>query len=108
MDARTNHCDHRLPMPNKVPLRAEALIVLAELESIDGSIALLEGALREAESSPVLQADIQIRLASAIRFREGFRQGSPTRRRMRSSSQSVSTMTRSTCEHSPSWRISAR
>ena len=54
------------------PLRAEALIVLAELESIDGSIALLEEALLEAESSPVLQADIQIRLASAIRFREGF------------------------------------
>ena len=54
------------------PLRAEALIVLAELESIDGSIALLEEALLEAESSPLLQADIQIRLASAIRFREGF------------------------------------
>ena len=54
------------------PLRAEALIVLAELESIDGSIALLEDALLEAESSPLLQADIQIRLASAIRFREGF------------------------------------
>ena len=54
------------------PLRAEALIVLAELESIDGSIALLEEALLEAESSPLLQVDIQIRLASAIRFREGF------------------------------------
>jgi len=53
-------------------VRAEALIVLAELESIDGSIGLLEEALLEAESSPVLQADIQIRLASAIRFREGF------------------------------------
>jgi DNA-binding CsgD family transcriptional regulator len=53
-------------------LRAEALVVLAELESIDDSIAVLEGALRDAESSPVLQADIQIRLASAIRFREGF------------------------------------
>jgi DNA-binding CsgD family transcriptional regulator/DNA polymerase III delta prime subunit len=53
-------------------LRAEALIVLADLESIDDSIAVLEDALREAESSPVLQADIQIRLASAIRFREGF------------------------------------
>jgi DNA-binding CsgD family transcriptional regulator len=53
-------------------LRAKALIVLADLESIDGSIALLEDALREARSSPVLQADIQIRLASAIRFREGF------------------------------------
>ncbi len=53
-------------------LRAEALIVLAELESIDGSIALLQEALLEAESSLVLQAEIQIRLASAVRFREGF------------------------------------
>ena len=56
----------------KGALRAEALILLADLESIDGSIALLEDALQEAESSPVLQADIQIRIASAIRFREGF------------------------------------
>jgi DNA-binding CsgD family transcriptional regulator len=53
-------------------LRAEALIVLADLESIGGSIALLEDALLEAELSPALQADIQIRLASAIRFRDGF------------------------------------
>jgi DNA-binding CsgD family transcriptional regulator len=53
-------------------LRAEALIVLADFESIDGSIVVLEDALREAESSPVLRADIQIRLASAVRFREGF------------------------------------
>jgi DNA-binding CsgD family transcriptional regulator len=53
-------------------LRAESLIVLADLESTDGSIAVLEEALREAESSPLLQADIQIRMASAIRFREGF------------------------------------
>ena len=54
------------------PLRGEALIVLADLGSIDGSIALLEEALLEAKSSPLLQVDIQIRLASAIRFREGF------------------------------------
>jgi DNA-binding CsgD family transcriptional regulator len=53
-------------------LRAEALVVLADLESIDRSIALLEEALREADSSLLLQADIQIRLASAIRFRDGF------------------------------------
>jgi DNA-binding CsgD family transcriptional regulator len=56
----------------KGALRAEALIVLADLEPIDGSITVLEDALRDAESSPVLQADIQIRLASALRFREGF------------------------------------
>ena len=53
-------------------LRAEGLIVLADLESIGGSIGLLEEALLEAESSPLLQADIQIRFASAIRFRDGF------------------------------------
>ena len=56
----------------KGPLRAEALTVLADLESIEGSIGVLEEALREAEASPVLQADIQIRLANATRFREGF------------------------------------
>ena len=53
-------------------LRAEALVVLADLATIGGSIAVLEDALEEARSSPVLQADIQIRLASAIRFRDGF------------------------------------
>jgi DNA-binding CsgD family transcriptional regulator len=53
-------------------LRAESLVLLAEFEPIDGSIALLEEAFREAESSPVLRTDIEIRLASAIRFREGF------------------------------------
>jgi DNA-binding CsgD family transcriptional regulator len=52
--------------------RAEALVLLADLETINGSIALLERALGDAASSPVLQAEIQIRLASAIRFREGF------------------------------------
>ena len=52
-------------------VRAEWLILLADFEPIDGSIALLEEAFREAESSPVLRADIEIRLASAIRFREG-------------------------------------
>jgi DNA-binding CsgD family transcriptional regulator len=62
----------RLAKAQRGARRAEALIVLADLESIDGSIALLEDALREAESTPVLQAEIQIRLASAIRFREGF------------------------------------
>jgi len=56
----------------KGALRAESLVVLANLESIGDSIGLLEEALREAESSAGLQADIQIRLASAIRFREGF------------------------------------
>ncbi len=54
------------------PLRVQALIVLADLESVDAAIGLLEDALAEAESTPELQAAVQIRLASAIRFREGF------------------------------------
>jgi DNA-binding CsgD family transcriptional regulator len=53
-------------------LRAEALVVLSDHESIGGSIPVLEEALLEARSSPRLQADIQIRLASATRFRDGF------------------------------------
>jgi len=53
-------------------LRAEALIVLADLETVDGSISVLEEALVEAGTSPVLQAIIQIRIASAMRFRAGF------------------------------------
>ena len=62
----------QLAEAEKGALRAEALVVLAGLESIGGSIALLEDALREAESSPVLRADIQVRLAPAIRFRDGY------------------------------------
>jgi DNA-binding CsgD family transcriptional regulator len=52
--------------------RAEALILLAELEGIDRAGALLEEALQETASSPALQADIQCRLAWARRFRTGF------------------------------------
>ena len=52
--------------------RAEALVLLAELESVDDSIALLEEALRAAASSPALQSDIHCRLAWSTRFRKGF------------------------------------
>ena len=53
-------------------LRAEVLILLAELESVDRAIPLLEEALREASSRPALQSVIQCRLAWVTRFREGY------------------------------------
>ena len=54
------------------PLRAEALVLLAELESVDRAVALLEEALREAASRPALQSVIHSRLAWAARFKKGF------------------------------------
>src|SRR6266536_1282287 len=53
------------------PLRAEALVVLAELEGLGRAVALLEEALREASSRP-LQARIHCQLAWAARFKKGF------------------------------------
>ncbi len=53
------------------PLRAEALLLLAELEGLDPAVVLLEEAVREATSRPPLQALIQCRLAWAARFK-GF------------------------------------
>lgn len=53
-------------------MRAEALILLAELESADRAIALLEEALGEASSRPGLQSVIHCRLAWATRFRKGY------------------------------------
>jgi DNA-binding CsgD family transcriptional regulator len=53
------------------PWRAEALILLAELESVDRASDLLEEALREAAARPALQAMIHCRLAWATRFRDG-------------------------------------
>jgi DNA-binding CsgD family transcriptional regulator len=54
------------------PLRAEALVVLAELEGLHRGVALLEEALQEASSRPELQAAIHCKLAFATRFRSGF------------------------------------
>ncbi len=54
------------------PLRAEALVVLAELEGLGRAVALLEEALREASSRPALQARIHCQLAWAARFKKGF------------------------------------
>jgi DNA-binding CsgD family transcriptional regulator len=61
-----------LEEPGIGPVRAEALFLLAELESLDRAIALLEEALQEATSRPTLQATIQCRLAWAARFTKGF------------------------------------
>ena len=52
--------------------RAEALLFLAELETVDHAVALLEEALREAAARPALQSVIHCRLAWAIRFRNGY------------------------------------
>ena len=54
------------------PLRAEALVLLAEFEGLHRAVALLEEALREAVSRPALQSVIQCRLAWAVRFEKGF------------------------------------
>ena len=51
--------------------RAEALMLLAELESVDRAAALLEEALRAAASRPALQSVIHCRLAWAKRFKTG-------------------------------------
>jgi DNA-binding CsgD family transcriptional regulator len=53
-------------------LRAEGLVLLAEVESLDPAVALLEEALREARTRPALQARVQCRLARATRFKKGF------------------------------------
>ena len=53
-------------------MRAEVLVFLAELESVDRSASLLEEALREAASRPALQSIVHCRLAWATRFTRGF------------------------------------
>jgi DNA-binding CsgD family transcriptional regulator len=52
-------------------LRAETLVLLAELESVGRSGPLLEDALRET-SSPALRCEIHCRLAWATRFKPSF------------------------------------
>jgi DNA-binding CsgD family transcriptional regulator len=54
------------------PLRAEALVLLAELESERRAAPLLEEALREAASNPALQSVIHCRLAWARASSTGF------------------------------------
>jgi DNA-binding CsgD family transcriptional regulator len=61
-----------LPAETKIgSLRAEALVLLSELESVDRSVQLLEEALLEASSRPALQCAIHCRLAWAARFDGG-------------------------------------
>jgi DNA-binding CsgD family transcriptional regulator len=52
-------------------VRAEALVLLAELESLDRAPALLEAALGEAASNPALQSLVHCRLAWARRLKGG-------------------------------------
>jgi DNA-binding CsgD family transcriptional regulator len=54
------------------PGRAEALVLLAELESVDRAAELLEEAQHEAAARPALHSLVQCRLAWAMRFRMGF------------------------------------
>jgi DNA-binding CsgD family transcriptional regulator len=58
-------------LPESGDVRAEALVLLAELESVDRSIALLDQALDETGSRPEQRASIHCRLAWAVRFRHG-------------------------------------
>lgn len=53
-------------------VRAQALMVLAELESLQRSVALLEEALQEATTDTALQAAVHCRLAWATRFTSGL------------------------------------
>jgi DNA-binding CsgD family transcriptional regulator len=54
------------------PIRAEALVLLAELEALEQAIALLEEARREAHSRPALQSRIYSLLAWTVRHSRGF------------------------------------
>jgi DNA-binding CsgD family transcriptional regulator len=52
--------------------RAEALLLLSELESVDRAVDLLEEALREPSAPAGLQADVHCRLAWMRRFKDGW------------------------------------
>jgi DNA-binding CsgD family transcriptional regulator len=54
------------------PLRAEALLLLAEFEHDDLAVPVLEEALRQAASHPRVEARIHVQLGLAQRFRNGF------------------------------------
>ena len=69
---RARSIAHLLAETADGPLRAEALLVLAEFRHDDLAVPFLEEAAREASSQPALHARIQIRLAEAARFRKGF------------------------------------
>jgi DNA-binding CsgD family transcriptional regulator len=54
------------------PWRAEALVLLAELEGVVRSVELLEEAIREEASDPAFQSVVHCRLAWATRFGSDF------------------------------------
>ena len=54
------------------PARADVLVLLADVETEDRSIALLEEALREASSRPALRSVIHCRIAWVARSEGGF------------------------------------
>jgi DNA-binding CsgD family transcriptional regulator len=54
------------------PVRADGLVLLAELETVDRAVALLEEALAAAAPQPALRSEIHRRLAWATRFRNGY------------------------------------
>ena len=60
-------------------LRVDALILLAEFESVDRAVELLEEALGEA-ASPALRSEIHCRLAWTTRFRTASRSSTPASR----------------------------
>ena len=89
------------------PLRAEALLLLAELEGLDRAVVLLEEALREATSRPALQArhPVPARVGGPLQGRASSERSSTPARR--SSSPTISTTTRSASTRSPSSPSSA-
>jgi DNA-binding CsgD family transcriptional regulator len=63
------------------PLRAQALALLAELETLDRATELLEQALGEAEGNPLLEAALHRKLASTGRITRGRSWAEPHARR---------------------------
>jgi DNA-binding CsgD family transcriptional regulator len=61
-----------LEEPHIGAMRADVLVLLADLEGLDRATELLEEALRQANARPALQALILCRLAWTARFKEGF------------------------------------
>jgi DNA-binding CsgD family transcriptional regulator len=54
------------------PVRAEVLLLLSELESVDRAAALLEEAMHEEPLPPALEATVHLRLAWATRFKDDW------------------------------------
>ena len=74
-DRARSMAEELLARPNAGPVRAEALMLLSEVEGDEGlvtsEVELLRAALEEARGTPELELVIQLRLATAIRFKEG-------------------------------------